>query len=708
MRQTIDHLTSLVLKFILPATAFLVPLFFLPVTTDFFTTNKQLVLAVIASLSLLAWTLRSVTRKRVRFTVAPSILTAAALALIFFISSLFQTPNTIMALVGETSTILALVVILITTTSSLNKMENIRLTLYSLLLSVTLSSVVVIYQYLGVAQSLTDIPWLDNKVFNPVGGPLPFLTVSLPLIPAALFLALKTTKSVAKLLLFVSSTLLLISSIMAGSLLMPVDGVPQLVLLPLSAGWAIAVEIFKNVRSALLGTGPESYMTVFTQLKPLYLNADKYLWATRFSTSSNTFLTLLTTTGLLGAAFYIFTLVRPLVVHAKVKNADIAAKAARISLALAILVQLLVPTNIVLTTVTFILIALLVIDLKSAGFAHDVVISFFAAKVVKSNTASEEMTKEPSTKGTEVLPWVALALAVIAIGISGYIRGRAYASELAFYNSLVAANANDGTKTYNDQIQAIQLNPYNSSYRISYSQTNLALANAIAAQGNLSDQDRQNITTLIQQSIREAKVATEVDPFNAVAWQNLASVYRQMINLAEGADQWSVAAYTRAIQMDPANPQLRLELGGIYYSLGDYATAIRHFEQAINLKQDWANAYYNLAAAYRESKQYPQALQAMRVVSQLVDPTSEDYQKAQDDVAAIEKLIPSPTPTPTGQQTQAGQQAQAPQDQQLVTPTPLPSPTISPIQLPDNAGLNLPSEEEINPSQQPQSPTPTQ
>ena len=704
MRQIIDQITSVILKFTLPATAILIPLFFLPITADFFTTNKQLLLVIIASLSLLSWSLRCVTRKRVRISVSPGTLTVLLLASVYLVSTFLQTPNSVSAFLGETSTILALAIIFITVTSSLKQVQNITLTLTALFISAALSSLVVIYQYVGIG-SASGIPWMDNKVFNPIGGPLPYLTFIIPLIPAVLFIAIKTKQGLPRLLLALTTILMVVGAVLSVTLLLPQNGVPQITILPWTAGWAIAVDIFKNLRSAALGTGPETFLSVFTQLKPLYLNSTP-VWAVRFSASSNTFLTILTTTGVLGLFFYLVSFIRPILKHAKTKSTNPHSTAIRLALIISLVVQAAIPGNIVLISLSFILLSLLVVDLKSQPntSVYDIVISFFAARAIKATTGDEIADK--SAKNTEILPWFFLVIFIGLIGLNTYIRSRAYASEVVFFRSIQSANQNDGTKTYNQQIQAINLNPYSPTLRLSYSQTNLALANAIAAKGDLSDQDKSNITQLIQQAIREAKVATQLDPFNPIVWQNLATVYRQLINLADGADQWTIAAYTQAIQLDPANPQLRVELGGVYYSLGNFDQAIKSFESSIQLKSDWANSYYNLAAAYREKKMYPEALQAMRVVTQLVEPTSEDFQKAQNEVTAIEKLIPSPTPTPTGTSTNP---AKPTGSAQLTTPTPIPSPTISPIVLPDNAGLDVPTPtEEVNPTQQPTEPTPTQ
>lgn len=57
MRQTIDKISTTFLKIVPFVLSFLIPLFFLPFTSEFFAFNKYYLIAVIGTLSLLAWSL---------------------------------------------------------------------------------------------------------------------------------------------------------------------------------------------------------------------------------------------------------------------------------------------------------------------------------------------------------------------------------------------------------------------------------------------------------------------------------------------------------------------------------------------------------------------------------------------------------------------------------------------------------------------------
>ncbi len=275
--------------------------------------------------------------------------------------------------------------------------------------------------------------------------------------------------------------------------------------------------------------------------------------------------------------------------------------------------------------------------------------------------------------------WVFPAVLFLGLAITTMVFSiKAYAAENTFKRSLDAAAANDGLTTYNLQREAILGNPYLPRYRRSYAATNLALANAIAGNENITDDDRNNVAQLIQQAIREAKIAASIDPGNATNWENLAAIYRALINAAQDADQWTVATLSQAIQTDPLNPALRVELGGVYYSLGAYDQAIRLFQQAAELKPDYANAYYNLSHAYQEKQDVVAAYDYMRQTLSLTDPQSADYTQARQELEALSQQLPQQNQAQTAETV-------APAQTQLQTAPPAPTPNAE-VNLPANAG----------------------
>jgi len=207
----------------------------------------------------------------------------------------------------------------------------------------------------------------------------------------------------------------------------------------------------------------------------------------------------------------------------------------------------------------------------------------------------------------------------------------------------------------------------------------LALAQSLSNQEEISDQDRNNIQVLIQQAIREAKIAANLNPQRSTNWNNLANIYRNLINIADGAGDWTFNSLQQAIIFEPANPLLRIDLGSLFYSFGLFDEAIDEFQRAVNLKPDHANAYYNLAFAYQAKEDWPRQALALQNVLQLVEPGSADYEKAQQELEEAMAKIPQPEePAVTSEEIE-----------ELQEPEPLPSPMEPPIELPEESGPEI-------------------
>jgi len=456
---------------------------------------------------------------------------------------------------------------------------------------------------------------------------------------------------------------LILSGLGIGLYLLSNDAKP--ILLPQQTAWVIAAESIKNVRFALLGIGPGQFVNAFTAFKPLSFNATE-IWNLRFGVSSNWYFQLLTEVGFLGLILYLFLAARifrnglSALREPKISPLNLALY---VSLVIMLLVQFFIPINFSLLLVLTILLALVETHEKSTSF---------------------DFTSLGNMAGLlAVIP-------LVVFGVLFYFGGKIALANSYFLDSIKAANQNDGIKTYNLQIKAIQTDPSIANYRVAYSQTNFALANSLATKKDLTDNDKSTISQLIQQSLREAKAAVALDPGNSYSWENLSSLYYSLINFAQGADQWAISAYQQTINTDPLNPRLRVELGGLYYSQKNYNQAANLFLQATNLKSDLANAHYNLANALRELGALEDAKKEYETTQTLVQADSNDYQKVTSELEEVKKRLPAPTPTPTGVQTETLSTPQAPaegiepplelpNEGPPITPSPTPAaPEVSP------------------------------
>ncbi len=657
---------------IIIADVFLIPLLFIPITSDFYEFNKQAFLMLSTLVLVFLWVGMFISDKQVRLTRSPLGLPMLGLLAAWLLSTFIKSPNLMDAFFAptQTGTIISLVLFFFVSINIIRTRQEVESLTWAMILSLLILAVVSILWSSGLIVNLLPFSFLNTPAWTPTGNIFSSMIVMLCFLPFLGVFAFKEKGNPAKSFVVALSLLLIVvgSGTIAYRLFKP--GSPFTpTFLPQSTAWAISLEALKT--SPLLGTGPSTFDQDFTMFRPINFNLNPN-WAVRFTSASDYYLQLLSTVGLLGLLTYAILAFRQFGITLKLLkfSGDTPSHtilfASALTGSLLLLVQLFVYPSFVHLFFTFVLLALTVVSLRLIGssMVHEASIDIVA--------------NSDSGFRTPILPWIALILAIALATPTLYYGSRVYAGEVIFESALASAARNDGRATYNTLIQAINTNPYRDAYRVAYSQTNLLLANSLASQKNLTSQDRDTISQLIQQAIREAKNAVALNPNKVSNVENLANIYRNLLNIAQGADSWTIASYTQAIQLDPANPNLRIALGGVYYSLKQYDQAITYFRQAVNLKPDLANAYYNLAVALRQSGDYQNALVAMQSVTQLLDKNSSDYAKAESELEALQKQVgATATPTPTPR----------PAASQLEAPQPLPSPKVNPpIKLPANLG----------------------
>ena len=623
MNEKLAQFTKNLSLFCLSVALILSPLFFLPLTTDFFQLNKQLMFTILTIIALISWLVYNYSQKTVSLTLSPLLLPFFLFSAIAVTSSLINTPQNSEAWLTLPALLVTCFVYFILTANLIKTSQTVRHILHWFVLSALLTAILAILSALNVWQSLKLPAYLTVKSFNLTGSPLNLVTFLLSFLPISLIFAFKVNNGPKKLLYFLSSGVIISAIILVGYQLLPNHDF-TVVLLPKLASWSIATDVLKT--KAFFGTGPGEFVNQFTQFKPIALNRTAF-WTVTFTASGNEYLQTLTTLGLLGLGAFIYLIIGWYRLAKRQPGTRITSTQAAINLS----------TAVMLVTALFI---------PFSTFHWLILAGYLGLSVGLDKTKNLTKVRDVSLPVSMALPLI-IGFPILAfVGFFSFNAAKVYSAELYFQKSLVAANANNGTATYNYQIKAINLSPNIDRYHVAYSSTNLALASSLAAKSDLTDQDRQTITQLIQQSIREGRNAVSLAPNKASGWENLANIYRQLINFAQGADQFSIAAYNQAIQLDPANPALRLELGGLYYSLKQYDQAIPFFQQSVQLKPDFANGYYNLSHAYSEQKKYLEAYQAMQQVEALVQAGSADATTVKNELADLKAKLPKEATQP--------------------------------------------------------------
>lgn len=482
---------------------------------------------------------------------------------------------------------------------------------------------------------------------------------------------------------------------------------PQEIQLPFDISWKVSASAFRD--AFFLGTGPATYLYNFTAYKPLEFNNLDF-WNFSFDTAYNEFLQVLGTLGILG--FVALVLLCLVVLNSVRKNMSLDNAEANIENSHEGIhenAHVMLPALAISALVSIILLAIHATTLVSIVVTLFVLAAFMVSqKSVRGRVMKLSMGIKASTSDNKQFDLFPVLIFIVFLVAAVPVLYQTFNTAMADYyhrQALTQASQN-GTKTYEYLQKAESLNPYIDLYRVDMAQTNFALANALAAQkgpksaddkGTLTDADKKTIQTLLSQSINESRASVALSPRSSRNWEVLASIYRNISGVAQNALVYSLDSYGRAIQRDPLNPALRVNVGGIYYSIKNYDLAIRFFSDAANLKPDYANAYFNLAIALRDKGDLQNAKavaeQAVKILSE--NKETPDYKTASTLLTELNRKIADESDdTPNQASSSAQQQPTALENENLEdvnvdgldnAPSVTPAPTVRP-----NPAANLP------------------
>ncbi len=659
-------------KYIIYLIAFLIPVSFLPIFPNYFTTVKLIILTAGVILAILLKLTRMIVSGNFDISVTNFDFPVFLLALAYLVSSILRTPNKMEAFfLPGTAAILIFAAIYYFLVNQLKEKDK-----EDLLTSVFISGIVVsifsFFSITGIFSKFSVLPaYLKDSFFTTLGGNLPTALFLAVLIPLGINFVISQKDVVKKAFFAISlgvvtfGLVLNIYNILPGK-----PASPKFV--DLQTSWSIVIDTLKV--SPILGVGPGNYLTAFNVFRPITYNQTP-LWNAKFTAARDFYLTSITETGLIGLAALI------LLIYAIYKSAqkdirerslvgwNFMTNAKLISLILLLVIFAFFSSSFELIFLLFLLLAVnsksKKIGLKFGTVATD--------PGESSDFAGQFAPRIPAILAT--LPIIAGIIVIIVFGV------RFVSAEILFKNSLDALAANDGTKTYNLMVQAINKNPQVDRYHASMAQINLALANSIAQKPEgqeITEEERTTITQLIQQSINEGKAAVSLNSSRSGNWELLGALYQSIMAFSQGADQFAIQAYSQAVALDPINPLTRLNLGGVYYAMKDYIDAIDVFKVAVVAKPDYANAHYNLAIAYREKGDFENAITEMTNVLSLVDRNTPDYDLAKKELDNLEAQKPAVQATTPGTENLTPPQT----NEQVVQP---------PIELPEGAEPPSPS-----------------
>lgn len=353
-----------------------------------------------------------------------------------------------------------------------------------------------------------------------------------------------------------------------------------------SSSLRIATETIR--KSPFTGTGPGTFSFAYAEKRPQELNNTSF-WNVRFDRPSSFFLILPVAFGLIGVVMWLAFLI-PLLVqgvgHMLRSRGDE-----------------WVQTFIVGTAWITLLAGL---ALYSANLA--LLTAFFAL----SGLIASQVMPEPVQKKFGQTPRVGLLLSfafiLVAVGAVTviFISGQRYVADIAFAQAVTKdREKGDLNEIIRLLDRAASVNRFDDVYYRNLSQ---ALVLRVAQElstikdvTTLKPEDYKRVQDLTAAAVNASVRATELSPQNALNWQLRGSVYRELIPLRVAqAASYAAASFDRAVALEPNNPVPVTELGRTYLATAQLAQQMTAAKDEEVKKQAQEALEKNLALAEQQ------------------------------------------------------------------------------------------------------------
>ncbi len=636
---------------------FLMPVFFLPFTSDSLDFNKQALLIILAFVSLFFWMIKSLVsggaRANLNFLLFPFVI----FILIYSVSSFFSLYRYgsfwgfSSAVSDGLISIIAFFILYFLISSALSKKEIIRC-VYLLCVSSLLAMIYAVFQIFG--KFILAFDFSKSAGFNTIGSVNGAGLFAFSMLPIAISLFMVSKRVVKMILgatvafifivllvvnfkiawigasigsaimiifisqkkeLFSGSKIVLPMFFLAVSLLfvffnfsflMP-DSRPVEVYLNQKSGFDIALNTLKE--KPVLGSGPGTFVFDFSKFKNPELNNSAF-WNARFEDGGTKAITMLATTGILGSisfamlvsAFFIFG------IAAFFRNKNIEQEEDNVlwgvgcgifaSFCSLVFACFFYRTNMVLDFLFFSILGIM------SGL-------FFRRQ--------KEISLKSSSIFTLAITFIFTIIFITGLGIL-ISEAQRYAAEANYYSGLKSYSKGDIDASISKMESAIKINPKSDAYLRDISQAYLAKLSIELKKKDNSDQENQIIQALIRGAVNSSVQATDISSSNASNWSVRGFIYSNLIPLFSGFDENAIKAYDEAIKLEPSSPYFPVQQGIAhmtkYYSLDkdsadrkkEISAAKERFSAAIELKQDYAQALFQLAMIYNEEGRTSEAI----------------------------------------------------------------------------------------------------
>ncbi len=382
-----------------------------------------------------------------------------------------------------------------------------------------------------------------------------------------------------------------------------------------SASFEIAKEVL--IKDALFGVGPENFSLAYDLFRPGSIN-NTVFWNIRFSEAFSGLFNVLISYGIVGFAAFLFLIWTGL--RLGLKNYGLGLMPLFAVLAVS---WVLYPYNMVMGFGLWLTLG--VLALSASGKNDELIINL-----------------EKSPKHSLITSVSFIGVLVLAV-ISFYFITLRYAANLKFARAMISQDIDRQTELL---VDALNLNRNEDIY--SRNLANLLVSRIGQELQNLdsarTENERQAVISRVQNfsatAINLSNETTQRHGQDAANWFSRALVYENLINIVDGSDQWAVRIYDEYSRLSPKDPVPYLRKGNINLTIADFlrqlnqaphlrasegqanlqkqisenlALAEENYQKAIELKPNYVLAIYNLSVVYERQGRVKDAIRQLEL-----------------------------------------------------------------------------------------------
>lgn len=386
---------------------------------------------------------------------------------------------------------------------------------------------------------------------------------------------------------------------------------PSLVSLPievrpnLSSNWTVIESL--PIKNWFFGTGPATFDQNWALYRPVELNQTN-LWPLRFNQGFSWFTTIPLTVGIFGflaVVFLIYVFVREIIRRKEIGAIELG------------------------------IIFLLLNWLLAPNFFVQGLFIFMGLGMVTALSGSiKEISLENLSKRKIFIYFIVFIILINLSLVFLFVFGKNYLAAVYYEQGLRAHNQRDDLTTALLKIdRARQLDFSSDEYLRTLSQFLLLRVERLVTEGEpgLTPEALQlEIQNAISLAISIAQRATLINKNNSLNWSNLAHIYESIIPLISGADSFAEENYKKAIALDPKNPQEFVNLARSLILAADiYGTnnpdlrqdrldkAKTYLEESLKLKSDYPPTHSLLAVLSMRKGDTQEAIERLERTKQI-------------------------------------------------------------------------------------------